>query len=75
MRNRLFGALISLAFVPLPSSLGSSREKPIKSAAPLSADEIAIYRGVLQEHRPSDSAPRVPNVAVRLLPQLFSLGI
>jgi len=65
MKNLWFGALV-LAVAALPAKAGSDRDKPIKNAAPLSADEIAIYRAVLRQYESSDSGSL--NVSARTYP-------
>jgi hypothetical protein len=49
MRSRLFGALI-VALAASSSLRGYGSDKPIKNTTPLSADEVAIYRAVLQQY-------------------------
>jgi hypothetical protein len=54
MRNALFTTLILAGALCSPSQ-GSTDNKPSKSTTPLSADEIAIYRSVLQHYSSDES--------------------
>lgn len=65
MRNCLFWTLL-LALALSPPSTGSTKDKPIKSRTPLSADEIAVYKAVLQQHISRDSGSL--NVSVTTYP-------
>ncbi len=65
MKNLWFGALV-LALAVLSAEAGPDRDKPIKNTAPLSADEIAIYRAVLRQYASSDSGSL--NVSTRTYP-------
>lgn len=65
MKNLWFGALV-LVLAASPANAGSDRDKPVKSTAPLSADEIAIYRAVLRQYESGDSGSL--NVSARTYP-------
>jgi hypothetical protein len=68
MRKVLFAAII--LGIGLPFSLASSQaRKPTKSTESLTADEIAIYRAVLQRNAPDNSgAPGTLNVSATTYP-------
>lgn len=68
MRKVLFAAIV--LGVALPHSLASSQaQKPTKSTESLTADEITIYRAVLQRNAPDNSgAPGTLNVSAITYP-------
>ena len=49
MRKQSVGALLFAVALCL-ASLSSTDNKPLKATVPLSADELAIYRAVLQRY-------------------------
>jgi hypothetical protein len=66
MRKSLPAILvIACALISMPS--GSGKEKLQKNTAPLSVDEVAIYRAVLQQYV-SDKSGGTVNVSVRTFP-------
>jgi hypothetical protein len=65
MKNRLFGSLV-LALLFSSSSSVFGEGKAVKNTAPLSADEVAIYRAVLQQYISRD--PGSLSVSVETYP-------
>jgi hypothetical protein len=65
MKNLWFGVFVSV-LAGLPAGAGSDGEKPVKNTAPLSTDEIAIYRAVLRQYESGDSGSL--NVSARTYP-------
>jgi hypothetical protein len=65
MKTLWLGALV-LAAAVLSAGAVSDKDKPIKNTAPLSADEIAIYRAVLRQYESRDSGSL--NVSARTYP-------
>ena len=68
MRKVLFAAFILGIGLPYPVAR-SQAQKPTKSTENLTADEVAIYRAVLQLNAPNNSgAPRTLNVSATTFP-------
>jgi hypothetical protein len=66
MQKLSFVMLVFLVVLGLSALCHSRGEKPVKSKEPLTTDEIAIYRAVLQQNAPQQS--EYLNVSVRTHP-------
>jgi hypothetical protein len=66
MQKPAFITLMSLAVFELCAMGATGRDKPVKSTTPLTPDEIAIYRAILQQNNPEE--PESLNVSLHTYP-------